>query len=68
MPSVKVRPDEPFDAVLRRFRRACEKAMYFEHGKLLDFDNVETIIRTMKRAQQQQTRGGQGRRRNQQSA
>ncbi|RTZ66476.1 MAG: 30S ribosomal protein S21, partial [Gammaproteobacteria bacterium] len=26
MPSVKIRQDEPFDVILRRFRRACEKA------------------------------------------
>ena len=25
MPSVKIRQDEPFDVILRRFRRACEK-------------------------------------------
>ena len=29
MPSVKVRQDEPFDVILRRFRRACEKAGLF---------------------------------------
>ena len=33
MPSVKVRPDEPFDAVLRRFRRACEKAGVFTESR-----------------------------------
>ena len=26
MPSVKVRQDDPFDVILRRFRRSCEKA------------------------------------------
>ena len=29
MPSVRVRSDEPFDVILRRFRRSCEKAGIF---------------------------------------
>lgn len=26
MPSVKIKPNEPFEVALRRFKRACEKA------------------------------------------
>ncbi len=29
MPSVRIKPDEPFDIILRRFRRSCEKAGIF---------------------------------------
>ncbi len=29
MPSVRIKQDEPFDIILRRFRRSCEKAGIF---------------------------------------
>ena len=29
MPSVRIREGEPFDIVLRKFRRSCEKAGVF---------------------------------------
>lgn len=30
MPVVKVKENEPFDVALRRFKRSCEKAVYFQ--------------------------------------
>ena len=29
MPAVKVKENEPFDVALRRFKRSCEKAVYW---------------------------------------
>ena len=44
MPSVKVRQDEPFDVILRRFRRACEKAGVFtESRRREDYEKPTTV-------------------------
>lgn len=45
MPSVKVRQDEPFDAVLRRFRRTCEKAGIFSEVRAREFYEKPTTVR-----------------------
>ena len=45
MPSVKVRPDEPFDVALRRFRRACEKAGVFTESRSREHYEKPTTIR-----------------------
>ena len=37
MPQVKVKNDEPFDVILRRFRRACEKAGIFTEMRSREF-------------------------------
>ena len=37
MPSVKIRQDEPFDVILRRFRRACEKAGLFTESRRREY-------------------------------
>ncbi len=45
MPSVKVRQDEPFDVILRRFRRACEKAGVFTESRRREFYEKPTTVR-----------------------
>ena len=50
MPSVKVRPDEPFDAVLRRFRRACEKAGVLTELRRREYYEKPTQERKRKKA------------------
>ena len=45
MPSVKVRLDEPFDVVLRRFRRACEKAGVFTESRNREYYEKPTTVR-----------------------
>ena len=45
MPSVKVRPDEPFDAVLRRFRRAFEKAGVFTESRSRESYEKPTTVK-----------------------
>ena len=45
MPSVKVRQDEPFDVILRRFRRACEKAGVFTESRRREYYEKLTIVR-----------------------
>lgn len=50
MPSVKVRQDEPFDLILRRFRRACEKAGVFTESRRREFYEKPTAIRKRKTA------------------
>ena len=37
MPQVKVKNDEPFDVILRRFRRSCEKAGIFTEMRRREF-------------------------------
>jgi len=37
MPQVKVKNDEPFDVILRRFRRSCEKAGIFTEMRSREF-------------------------------
>ena len=46
MPSVKVRQDEPFDVILRRFRRACEKAGVFTESRRREYYEKPTTVRT----------------------
>lgn len=50
MPSVRVRPDEPFDVILRRFRRSCEKAGIFTEVRRREFYEKPTTIRKRKAA------------------
>ena len=45
MPSVKVRQDEPFDIILRRFRRACEKAGVFTESRRREYYEKPTSVR-----------------------
>ena len=50
MPQVKVRQDEPFDVILRRFRRACEKAGVFSEMRRREHYEKPTTIRKRKAA------------------
>lgn len=50
MPSVKVRQDEPFDVILRRFRRACEKAGIFTEMRRREHYEKPTTNRKRKAA------------------
>ncbi len=50
MPSVRVRPDEPFDIILRRFRRACEKAGIFTEIRRRESYEKPTTVRKRKAA------------------
>lgn len=50
MPSVKVRQDEPFDTILRRFRRACEKAGVFTEMRRRESYEKPTTSRKRKAA------------------
>ncbi len=50
MPSVRVRQDEPFDVILRRFRRSCEKAGIFSEIRRREHYEKPTSIRKRKRA------------------
>lgn len=50
MPSVKVRQDEPFDVILRRFRRACEKAGIFTEMRRREHYEKPTTARKRKAA------------------
>ncbi|MDH3690370.1 MAG: 30S ribosomal protein S21 [Gammaproteobacteria bacterium] len=50
MPSVRVRPDEPFDVILRRFRRSCEKAGIFTEIRRREAYEKPTTIRKRKAA------------------
>ena len=45
MPNVKVRQDEPFDVILRRFRRACEKAGVFTESRRREYYEKPTTVR-----------------------
>jgi small subunit ribosomal protein S21 len=45
MPQVKVKNDEPFDVILRRFRRSCEKAGIFTEMRRREFYEKPTAIR-----------------------
>ena len=45
MPSVRVRQDEPFDVILRRFRRSCEKAGIFTEVRRREFFEKPTTVR-----------------------
>ena len=50
MPSVRVRNDEPFDVILRRFRRSCEKAGIFSEIRKREYYEKPTSIRKRKAA------------------
>ncbi|MDH3694995.1 MAG: 30S ribosomal protein S21 [Gammaproteobacteria bacterium] len=45
MPSVRIRQDEPFDVILRRFRRSCEKAGVFTEVRRREFYEKPTTVR-----------------------
>ena len=50
MPSVRVKSDEPFDVILRRFRRACEKAGIFSEIRRREYYEKPTSVRKRKHA------------------
>ncbi len=50
MPSVRVRENEHFDAALRRFKRACEKAGVLTELRRREFYEKPTQERKRKRA------------------
>ena len=50
MPQVKVRQDEPFDVILRRFRRACERAGVFTEMRAREHYEKPTAVRKRKAA------------------
>jgi small subunit ribosomal protein S21 len=50
MPQVRVRQDEPFDVILRRFRRSCEKAGIFTEIRRREQYEKPTSIRKRKAA------------------
>ncbi len=50
MPSVRVRENEPFDVILRRFRRSCEKAGVFTEMRRREFYEKPTSVRKRKAA------------------
>lgn len=50
MPSVKVRENEYFDAALRRFKRACEKAGVLTELRRREFYEKPTQERKRKKA------------------
>lgn len=66
MPTVQVRQNEPFDIILRRFRRACERAGVFSESRrrqsyekpttVRKRDNDAAVRREMKRVARQRTR------------
>ncbi|RTZ58504.1 MAG: 30S ribosomal protein S21 [Gammaproteobacteria bacterium] len=45
MPLVRVKPDEPLDYALRRFRRSCEKAGVFSESRRREFYEKPTSVR-----------------------
>ena len=50
MPSVKVRENEHFDAALRRFKRACEKAGILSELRRREYYEKPTQERKRKKA------------------
>ncbi|MFT5112015.1 MAG: small subunit ribosomal protein S21 [Parasphingorhabdus sp.] len=50
MPQVRVKQDEPFDLILRRFRRSCEKAGVFTESRRREFYEKPTSINKRKTA------------------
>lgn len=50
MPSVRVRSDEPFDLVLRQFRRSCERAGIFSEIRKREYYEKPTSVRKRKAA------------------
>lgn len=63
MPSVQIKQNEPFDIILRRFRRACERAGIFSEARrrqsyekpaaIRKRDNEAAVRREMKRVARQ---------------
>jgi len=45
VPSVQVRQNEPFDVILRRFRRTCERAGVFTEARRRQCYEKPTAIR-----------------------
>ncbi|NKB77611.1 MAG: 30S ribosomal protein S21 [Gammaproteobacteria bacterium] len=45
MPSVQVRQNEPFDVILRRFRRSCERAGVFTESRRRQCYEKPTTVR-----------------------
>ncbi len=45
MPSVQVRQNEPFDIILRRFRRSCERAGVFTEARRRQSYEKPTTVR-----------------------
>lgn len=50
MPSVRIKQDEPFDLILRRFRRSCEKAGVFTESRRREYYEKPTSIKKRKAA------------------
>jgi small subunit ribosomal protein S21 len=50
MPSVRIKQDEPFDLILRRFRRSCEKAGVFTETRRREYYEKPTSIKKRKAA------------------
>ena len=50
MPSVRVRENENFDAALRRFKRACEKAGILSELRRREYSEKPTQERKRKKA------------------
>ena len=50
MPSVRVKQDEPFDLILRRFRRSCEKAGVFTESRRREYYEKPTSVKKRKGA------------------
>ncbi|QJC28196.1 MULTISPECIES: 30S ribosomal protein S21 [unclassified Enterobacteriaceae] len=50
MPVIKVRENEPFDLVLRRFKRACEKAGILSEVRRREFYEKPTTERKRTKA------------------
>lgn len=50
MPGIRVKEDEPFDVVIRRFRRACERSGVLTEVRRREFYEKPTEVRKRKAA------------------
>ncbi|MFT5260555.1 MAG: small subunit ribosomal protein S21 [Saprospiraceae bacterium] len=50
MPSIRVRQDDYFDVVLRRFRRSCDRAGVFTESRRKEFYEKPTSINKREKA------------------
>ena len=50
MPSIRVRQDDHFDIVLRRFRRSCERAGVFTESRRREFYEKPTAVKKREKA------------------
>ncbi len=50
MPSIRVRQDDVFDFVLRRFRRTCERASVFTESRSRQAYEKPTAVRKREKA------------------